>query len=131
MNAHRRIHKCILGFIYKWLSHKKIFQNTKIFIVVYNCKNNTHIKKIRFINVFWCTHKYFLFLICVIEIHKYMYLKVFAISIKNIFGCCDIYLQTVEAAHTNCLSVMNFTAFVHGFFETRSTNIFFSTGNYL
>ncbi len=46
------------------------------------------------------------------EIHKYMYLKEFAIFIKNI--CCDIYIQTFESSFTNCLWFANFTAFVCG-----------------
>ncbi len=45
-----------------------------------------------------------------------MYLEVCAIFIINIFGCCYIYIQTVEPAFTNCSSCVNFT--VCGIFES-------------
>ena len=42
-----------------------------------------------------------------------MNLKNFAIFIKEIFGCCYIYIQTVKLDLTGCFSFVNFS-----FFET-------------
>lgn len=38
-----------------------VFLHTKIVILVYKCKIDPQIKKIRFTNVFFYTNKYFLF----------------------------------------------------------------------
>ena len=44
------------------------------------------------------------------NIHKYN-LKIFAIFIKNVFGCY-IYMQTVKIGFTRCFSFVNLFAFV-------------------
>lgn len=88
---------------------KKISMHAEIFLILFKCEKKLEGNRNRNLKVHKCILDAHTNIPC-LEIHKYKF-----------NSCCDIYIQTIECAFTNCLSFLNSTAFMCKTCETPQT----------